>query len=434
MTDFTLSPDQQQALSRIEDSLTQGAPEVVLVGAAGTGKTTVLRELLARLERPVIWAAPTGKAASRLRESTGEQATTLHGLLYRRVDENFKLPKQYEPKFAAYVAACDAGEALPDGLRKGLDPYDWLCWYLWQQGRTPDSDLHFGDVALSPLYVGMQDAVVVVDEASMVGTQLASDLRMMTQSRGWPIIWVGDKAQLQPVKDSWGADLDKPTAELTQVHRQAGDSAILAAATIVREGGELPWQTVDDYIVDVGGTEGAARWYCERAAAGADCTVLTFTNKDRTRINQTVRRRLGYEAQAPIVKGERLVMLRNRGSVCNGEVYTVLDVESKYNKWTDQYFTWVTIDKAGLGGKHVRFIVDTQKLITGVAAPNMPRETMPVDYGYCLSVHKSQGSQWDEVCLAYTWSWLRRRRPEDYARLTYTAITRAARKLWVLSA
>ena len=82
-----LSPDQEHARQAILSALSEGAPVSVLVGPAGSGKTTLLRALLADLTRDVTLLCPTGKAAARLTEVTGQRARTVHRALYGRVKE-----------------------------------------------------------------------------------------------------------------------------------------------------------------------------------------------------------------------------------------------------------------------------------------------------------------------------------------------------------
>jgi len=412
---MTLSPDQQAAFAALQTALDSGKREVVLVGPAGTGKSTVLRALLDRLDRPVVWAAPTGKAAARLAETTGEAAVTLHHLTYRKVGQTLALPPAAERAWKAYE---QTGKINPPDL----DKLDWWAWFCRKQGKQVATDLVFDEVQLPEGVRGKaSNTIVVVDEASMVGTRLAEDFRSALSGKPWQVLWVGDKAQLTPVKDSWGVDLDRPDAELTQVHRQSSGSGILSAATALRNGERIPdLSSYPDAEIAFGSPEGCARWYCD---SDGDRVVLTWTNKVRAAINLAVRQRLGYTED--VVVGERLVILRNRAPIYNGETYTVTKVERVYMRWIDKTVTFVTLDNG------VRICIDAQYLHTGIQTHGLPESVVPVDYGYCLSIHKSQGSQWDCVCLAYNWGWLARRDAEQYARLTYTAVTRAAKSLLI---
>ena len=419
---INLSPDQQAALRIIRERILGGEKETVLVGAAGTGKTTVVRELLAQLpDTPILWAAPTGKAASRLRESTGCAAFTLHSLTYRRVDSSLKLTPAEEKRWLKYGIAVTTG-TLPKGVPDDMSKLEWYAWDCRLKGRTVTADLSFGDRALPDSQQGIAAKLVVVDEASMVGQQLADDFRSVLPSQ-WQILWLGDKSQLTPVKSSWGVDLDHPHAELTVVHRQGEGSLILAAATAVREGRAIPRGEDDRYRTGYGSIAAAARWYLSEEDRSSR-TILTWRNADRVQINDHVRQQAGYTGG--LVVGERLVILANRGALCNGEVYTVTEIKWRSAVWIDGDVCFVTL----CNGQEI--LIDHQYLIHGRTTPHLSKSAVPVDFGYCLSVHKSQGSEWDDVCLAYTWQWLARKDSEQWRRLTYTAMTRAKSSLAVM--
>ena len=82
--DIQYTPEQNEAIERLRDwadNHEQGL-KLSLTGAAGTGKTTILAALKPFLEgKPVRWTAMTGKAALRMRELVGVQATTLHAAI-----------------------------------------------------------------------------------------------------------------------------------------------------------------------------------------------------------------------------------------------------------------------------------------------------------------------------------------------------------------
>ena len=85
--EISLTQEQQQALEKLEETLTFEG-EAVLSGPAGSGKTTVLRELIDLFRgRPICLLAPTGKAARRMTEVIGYRANTIHSALYGGCDE-----------------------------------------------------------------------------------------------------------------------------------------------------------------------------------------------------------------------------------------------------------------------------------------------------------------------------------------------------------
>ena len=77
-----LSPDQQSAVADFRKWCGSDAPVFRLDGPAGTGKTTIAKQMAAGVDAPTIFTAPTGKAASRLSSKVGEAAVTLHSLLF----------------------------------------------------------------------------------------------------------------------------------------------------------------------------------------------------------------------------------------------------------------------------------------------------------------------------------------------------------------
>lgn len=157
----------------------------ILTGGPGTGKTTTVRGIIAALDgKKVILAAPTGRAAKRMTESTGAEASTLHRLL------------EYSPE---------------GGFLRNAD-------------RALEGD------------------AIIVDEASMLDTRLAAAL-MEAVPRDMKVILVGDTDQLPSVgagnvlRDLLDSGL-VPVANLTEVYRQAQDSDIVKNAYRVNGGRE----------------------------------------------------------------------------------------------------------------------------------------------------------------------------------------------------
>lgn len=377
---LSLSPDQLLAREQILAAIATGAPVSVLVGPAGSGKTTLMRSLLAEVgsTRPVVLLCPTGKAAARLAAVTGQKATTIHRALYGHVESDGEVLT-----FSGKRAPCP-----PGGL-------------------------------------------VVCDEASMVDVRLHEDL-MAHLPPGAQLLYVGDREQLPPVRGEWGPDFSAPTAALEAIHRQAADSPIVQLAHAVRHG--RSWSRWRPGVCERRVSADPVAWIAEHIEQGTDATLITATNQRRTDLNAAIRQRLGLDSE-PIAPGDRLVNLINHDTMglMNGEVRTVERASRAAGpSWMHRAELWEVTFTGGetaivnidLIGQPVR----TFKSWRG-RKKHLDR-VLHVDFGFCLTVHKSQGSQWDAVgfvtCPVF-------RRMSERRRLAYTAVTRAAEQLVIFA-
>lgn len=398
-----LSPDQTQALDRITAALAvrNGVPSV-LVGPAGTGKTTILGVLAERLkDRAIRYAAPTGRAAKVLSEKLRARgvlqgATTIHRALY-------KGPRETD---------------------KGLD---------------------FG-APQEPVGSG---GVLIIDEASMVGRQIHDDIMKKLPKRA-SLLYVGDREQLPPVvKDPepgvspWGADFENPTAALTEVHRQALGSPIVRIATAIRTGGRMPDASEPGFERVEVANDYPAAWLAEACREGRDAVALVYTNGARGFTNKLVRANLGLSGGEPVVVGDRLVVTFNAydADLMNGEVIDVAEVRPAElsERQRQAAGDLVEVDtRCGktiwicpsmLGGTVNEHRILKRKLEDAFDFLTFARPLVLVDYGWALTVHKSQGSEWAEVAFvaddAFTNLCRDQARPGEGRRMLYTAVTRA---------
>ena len=261
-----------------------------------------------------------------------------------------------------------------------------------------------GSVKGQPIFTrkeGTLDAsLVIVDEASMVSTTLAMDLL----SHGIPVLWVGDHGQLEPVGGGSTNYVRNPEILLETIHRQAAGSPIIDFAHHVREEND-PFRyesndvvrvleegddVVDDMVPDV---------------------VLVGTNPRRLKLNDMMRK--NPELPEP---GEPLVILKNNYhyGVFNGQIVRVVDVLDV----TETRLELVVHD--GTREIEASFWADQFGAMELTDDPRAKHHLL-ADFGYALTVHKSQGSEWDRV-LIYEGE------PKG-PRWQYTAATRAAKEL-----
>lgn len=365
------SPQQDQALSAIADWHGQESgrkPFFYLAGYAGTGKTTLAKHIAEGIDGDVVFGAFTGKAAMVLRNKGCEGASTIHSLIYHARE---KAPGVFE-----YVLNDD-----------------------------------------SPV----RDAkLVVIDECSMVGNILGSDLL----SYETPVLVLGDPAQLPPVKDTGYFTGGEPDLLLTEVHRQAKDNPIIALSMKVREGERLdPGSYGDSKIISA--------LNVDRQEVMDANQILVGKNQTRQMYNKRLRCLNGFEGTMP-QEGEKLVCLRNSKpkGLLNGSIWSVVEAEPEHMFGFDGVGMVVAPEDEGAGDTNVETWTPLE-FFRG-AERDLPWEVLKrseqFTYGYALTVHKSQGSQWDDVYLFNEAHAFR----EDAQRWLYTGITRAAEKVTVV--
>ena len=360
------SPGQDEALGAVSAWLKSGKPQVFrLFGYAGTGKTTLARHI-AEGEKKVVFAAFTGKAAHVMRGKGCTNAGTIHSLIYRIRGED-----ENGPTFVL----------------------------------NDDSD-------------AASASLIVIDECSMVDEEIGRDLL----SFGKPVLVLGDPAQLPPVAGGGFFTSAEPDVMLTEVHRQAADDPIIRLSMIVREGGELERGSYGESRV-------IGRRDLDPAAVLSVDQVLVGRNNTRRGYNTRIRELLGRSIQTPVA-GDKLVCLRNdrKRGLLNGSLWRV-DSARAARKGLLRYSLSPDDTESGRRKAQVSvnpaFFDGTAEVLTGPER----RRSDEFDYGYVLTVHKAQGSQWDSVML-FDESFAFR---ENARRWLYTGITRAATRLTVVS-
>lgn len=373
------SPQQAQALDAVGVWLKRKDSKIFrLFGYAGTGKTTLARHFAEGVKGNVLFAAFTGKAAQVLRAKGAHNARTLHSLIYR-------------PRGA---------DETKDELtgKTSLVP----TFSLNRESPVAQADL------------------IIVDECSMVDEKLGSDLL----SFGTPVLVLGDPGQLPPVSGGGFFTESEPDFLLTEIHRQARDNPIIRLALDAREGRELPFG-------DYGKARIVSRRDMDKQTMAemvlAANQVLIGTNRSRRLYNQRLRDLKNFTATYPQA-GDKMVCLRNDPAkgLLNGSLWQV--VQSSRETVKPGINLLVKPEEEAGGMVKIKLLKAAFDPSAAETPWQLKKRYDDFDYGYALTVHKAQGSQWDKVVLFDETYAFR----ESASRWLYTAITRAAEELIIV--
>lgn len=404
---MSLSPEQDSAAMKIVHWLPSSDQVFMLGGFAGTGKTYLLSHIIQDLKThnnlDILCCAPTGKAASVLRSKlNGKDVTTIHSLIYSPISEDTKRL-----------------EALLESLSK--DPTSTTLLNEIDIEKRRLADLRVGFQITSKAKI-VPDQLVIVDESSMVSNEMYRDL----VATGAKLLFVGDPGQLPPVGDGgWFLKADYDVV-LREVQRQALESPIIRLSMDVR-GGTVSTKNYqyDDCRISDKSEVSKSDWM------KAD-QVITGTNASRRKINRFYRKQLGHVEKSDLpIAGEKLICLKNNSETdikyING-VQAMIASDSKYDDFgnfrMDVMYEGSLIES--LECYDFYFLEHYQD--NGVIDPwYMRKDLREFDYAYAITVHKSQGSEWDTVIIAD--DKMMRENFNFRKRWLYTAVTRAKTNL-----
>jgi exodeoxyribonuclease-5 len=371
-------------------------------GFAGTGKTTlaaairdVLKDVWKNKIHSVAFVTFTGKASVVLKVKLGNSLTsldycgTIHSLIYKPI--------------VSFL-----------GGKKRI-----IGWRL----KTED-ELSF-------------DAIII-DEASMISGYIWQDL----VSYNIPMVVIGDHGQLPPVDGKFNL-MDNPDLFLTQIHRQALSSPIIQLSKIIRETGFVPNITTPSvFRLDWSSDQCQKIW--NKLIFDESLMILCGFNYTRVWLNQHIRNKIGFHKEEPY-PGERLICLKNNrdGNVMNGQIGTLtwlIPYRHNMNRMVVQFddrvmpFEGIVHDSCfGKESYEDMFnnTIITKEMIAEVKNDGYSDGIHFFDFGYAISVHKSQGSEWRRVILfeqrSQYWD------DDYYKRWLYTGVTRASEKLFIIS-
>ena len=407
-TGMEFSPQQDQALMAVDKWLKSGEEQVFrLFGYAGTGKTTLARYFASNVDGDVRFGAYTGKAAYVLQQKGCSGASTIHSMIYKAREKGKSAIRDMENQLSLLLQELADEEEDTD-----KNPQVAKLHKLIKEERKSLKEPFFVLNSFSDI---RESALIVIDECSMVDGRMAEDLL----SFGTKVLVLGDPAQLPPVGGAgYFTEGVTPNIMLEEIHRQAQESPILRMATQVRLAQPL---SLGDYGDGCSYTD----QHIDPAEALNYDQILVGKNKTRFATNKRVRTLKGIEDPFPVID-DRLVCLRNNHDegLLNGAIFKVVEVTGVGDRLVDMIIDPDTDQKMVEVKAHDHYFLGQ-----GDDIPWFRRkEANEFDYGYALTVHKSQGSQWDSVLL-FDESYCFR---EDKWRWLYTGITRAAERLTIV--
>jgi exodeoxyribonuclease-5 len=274
---------------------------------------------------------------------------------------------------------------------------------------------------------GIDANIIIIDESSMVGSDQYEDLA----SFGVPIVAIGDPGQLPPVNDSDVNLMARPDYTLETIHRQAEGSGIISIANEIRTNPQYEYR--ETWSKDVEVVHKSAARHLD-----ADVYICGF-NKTRASLNKAVRKRRKLEGL--LTEGEKIIVLGNDKhlGVYNGLMGTVQEIllteQTKvYPKGKEPQDIQVFVAKVLWDGYEQPSTIRLSSFVlTNSESPVMhdfmahKGKAAVIDYGYAITCHKAQGSEFDHVVVIYEefpkfW---------DQSRWMYTAVTRASKKLTI---
>ncbi len=474
----TFSDDQAEAFDRVaaelmsmgidldEGSLTprfEGKSSVLaVVGKAGSGKTMLLASLTKALvgagveivsgdwegkrrkeRRTLAVLAPTNKAASVLR-LRGVPATTIHRILYTPVYD-----PQYE-KIAEWLAGQTERPVVEGLTDQALD----RAWAFYQTVASIPGALAAAGLRGSDFITGWKRReepldVGFIDESSMLDQRQFDDLREIFPT----LVLFGDPAQLAPVGQSGEMVFDKlgdsRKLVLNRIHRQTEGNPILDLAHALSDD-SLRFEDFERMVEDAARRDDRVLW-AGRVDSDlmARSPVLVWRNQTRIRLINAFRAVHGAP-EDQLLPGEPLI--------CDGIELPLkhrkkrIDLEARGLIKGAQVIYLGPGSKPGFARLHVLGAEEPQLSAASIIKIEKPGEEEPFIpsaatmgaaflHGAAVTIHKAQGSQWEEVQVFA---------PDIYAaaasgrseagmpmwkRLAYVAITRAEKRLhWVVRA
>lgn len=273
--------------------------------------------------------------------------------------------------------------------------------------------------------------LIIVDEASMVDRDIWEDLLRYSI----PILAVGDHGQLPPIKGKFNL-MQAPQFRLEKIHRQAEENPIIQLSIMARENGVIPVGKYGNRIVKLSRGSSDSQEIVGELLQNfkKDTLVLCGYNTTRIKTNKYIRQCLEFESELPEVR-DRVICLRNNHEkgIFNGMMGNISSISQDYSDKQKGVYD-VSIEMDGESELYKGYIAKNQ--FNSVESLNFGENRSKYegidlfDFGYCITVHKAQGSQSKRVILFE--ERFKQLDEESWKQWLYTAVTRAEKELYII--
>ncbi|HUH26367.1 MAG TPA: AAA family ATPase [Flavobacterium sp.] len=423
----------------------------LLKGYAGTGKTTLLSNLVNQLSlvhKQYVLLAPTGRAAKVISNYAKQPAYTIHKkIYYPKKDKNSGMAFTMQAnKHKNTVFIVDESSMISDNVTDAT---------MYTHGSLLDDLMYY-------VYSGSNCKLIIVGDTAQL-----------------PPVGMDESPALNEGKLALNYQMNVDYIELTEVMRQEEDSGILYNATELRE--QLQQEFYEFYAFDVkpfkdiirlqDGSETLEAIYDAYSKKGTEETIfIVRSNKRANQYNQQIRQRV-LDNESELSPGDYIMAVKNNyfwlkdskvtDFIANGDILEILQIY-KYHELYGFRFASVkvrmidypdllpfdtivildtlTSESASLTYEqsnklYQEVLLDYQEEFTAYRRMQKVKNNeyfnaLQIKFAYAVTCHKSQGGQWDTVFIEQPY--LPDGINKDYMRWLYTALTRAKEKVYLI--
>ncbi len=465
--DFKLNAQQIEVANAIENFINSKKQVFILKGSAGTGKTSLVKGFCSYFTdiniKPILLAT-TGRAAKLLKDKTDIETSTIHSKIFTM--------KQ--------ITIDEKGEIVNElNNTNSKNTQTELRFVLKQNQNT-------------------ENTIFLIDEASMISNRNTTNDNELKFGSGrllndifkyiWnnKIIFIGDQAQLPPIKTSFSValdanyiksefNIDSTTYTLTKVERQTKNSGIINNAIAIRDSiSSKKYSTlkINDYnyddIIKLDNDYKVILKYIEQLKiSGQEKNIyISLSNLAVNQVNFIVRNSLYPNKNELFYANEKIMVANNnyKFDLLNGDIIEFIRFtgHTEYNKkaeltfveiefmHNDTIYTGLAIKEFLTSQKPILTSKQTKELLIDFAIRvktkhNIKSTSDPLfidyfrddpyinalklRYAYAITCHKAQGGEWENVFL-YLEPYLLKLPDEERFRWVYTALTRASKKIF----